>query len=211
MVKYYVLFTVGILICIIYNLIYNNRLKISLSTNGKKVFRVSPGSFTRYILILSLFLGFSISIYDVYKLERQILSVENYTVENKYLKEEVLNSDVEFVFTEYNLYFGGAYYENDVVIICITDDAPDDLVDYLVTHNRPFEYVKHNYSEILILYQIVVRNSKDMEEIFGVAINEKTNKVVIYTSNMSDVTNVYQRYIDENVLEVKESDNLVER
>jgi hypothetical protein len=211
MVKYYVLFTVVILICIIYKLIYNNRLKISLSSNDKKVFRVSPGRFTLYILILSLILGFGTSIYDVYKLERQILSVEDYTVENKYLKEEVLNSDVEFVFTEYNLYFGGAYYENDVVIICITDDAPDDLVDYLVTRNRPFEYVKYNYSEILILYQIVVRNSKDMEEIFGVAINEKTNKVVIYTSNMSDVTNVYQRYIDENALEVKESDNLVER
>ena len=181
------------------------------SKNDKKVFRVSPSRFALFFLVLSLFLGFGITLYDVYKIERHLLLVEDYTVENKYLKEEVLNSDVEFVFTEYNLYFGGAYYENDVVVICITIDAPDDLVNYLESHNRPFVYVNFNYSELLILYQIVVRNSKDMEDVFGVAIDEKNNKVVIYASNLDGIINVYQKYIDEKILEVKESDSLVER
>jgi hypothetical protein len=211
MVKYYALFTLGIVLCVFYTLIYNRRFNMSLAGSEKKNYKVSPSRFATYILVFSLFLGLGISIYEVHTLERYIMLAEDFTVENKYLKEDVLNSDVEYFFTEYNLYFGGTYFENEIVVLCIRDDAPNDLVDYLESHNRPYKYVKFNYSELLVLYQIVVRNSKDMEEVFGVTINEKNNKIEIYANDVNDINGVYQKYIEEGILEVKESEGLVER
>lgn len=211
MVKYYVIFTLMILLCVFYSLIYYRRFNISLTDNYKKIYRISPKRFTIYILIATLILGFGFSIYDVYRYERNIMLVEEYTVENRYLKDGTLSSNVEYVFTEYNLYFGGTYFEDDRTVICIRDDSPQDLVSYLENRNIPFEYVEYNYSELLILKQLIIRNSKDTKNIIGVAVDEKTNKVVIYTDDLDEINSRYQNYINEGVLVVKESANLVEK
>lgn len=211
MLKYYIIIIIAVLSCVMYMLIYFRRFNVSLHNNEKKLFRISPSRFSAYILTLCLLVGFVSSIYDVTSLKREKLLAEEYTVENIYLKEGFSNRNIEYVFTDFNLYFAGIYSSNDEIILCITEDSPPVLLEYLDNKNIKYTYVKHNYSELLVLYQLIIVSARDINGIHGLGINEKENKVIIYTSNIEDAIEKFQSYIDEDILDVVESEAPVER
>lgn len=211
MLKYYILIIFSILSSVMYTLFFFRRFNVSLHNKEKKLFRVSPSRFSAYILALFLAIGFVTSIYDVTSLKREKLLAEEYTVENIYLKEGFGNSNFEYIYTEFNLYFAGIYSSDGEFIVCITEGSPPDLLEYLNAKNIEYNYVEYSYSELLILHQLISRAAKDINGIHGLAINEKENKVFIYTSDVNDSIKKFQSYIDENILYVVESEQPIER
>ncbi|MGE0003640.1 MAG: hypothetical protein AB7S88_04185, partial [Candidatus Izemoplasmatales bacterium] len=166
---------------------------------------MTPHHFSLYAIIFSLLVAFSFSLFQTYMVERSALLAEEYTIENPYLKEENLNLDVAYVFTEYNMYFGGSYVEDGVIVISITNDAPNELVSYLESRNRPYQFVQFSYAELLMMSQLAVNHMKDVEGFVGISINEKTNTIIISTMNTSDPLVYFQNYIEDGVMEVVES------
>jgi hypothetical protein len=151
------------------------------------------------------------TIYDIVFLEREILLAEDYTVENRYLKEGFTNHYFEYTFNEYNQYFGGVYSNDGRNILCITEDSPIALIDYLDENNVLYTYVKYNYSELLVLSQVINNTAEEVHGFWGLGINEKDNRIVIYTSNSEDVLEYFRSYVDEGVLVIIEAERPVER
>lgn len=208
--KYYFLFSTLIVITIVFTFAYYRRFNVSIKNDEKKLYKLSPSKFALFALLFTLLIGYSFSMYDNNVLRKERLLLEDHLVRNIYLEEGVLSGNQKYILEEYNLYFGGTYSQNDIIVICIREDAPIALIDYLNSNNVPYALVKHNYSDLLSLKQLIIVESKDLDVIIGVGINEMTNKVTITALDENAVKSVYQNYIDEDMLEVKESEGIVE-
>ncbi|MDD3477361.1 MAG: hypothetical protein PHP32_00585 [Candidatus Izemoplasmatales bacterium] len=205
MLFYYVLFSIVLVACSLYMVFYRKRYMKVMEQPELPTWRMTPHHFSLYAIIFSLLVAFSFSLFQTYTVERDVLLAEEYTIENPYLKEDNLNLDVAYVFTEYNMYFGGSYVEDGVIVISITNDAPNELVSYLESRNRPYQFVQFSYSELLMMSQLAVNHMKDVEGFVGISINEKTNTIIISTMNTSDPLVYFQNYIEDGVMEVVES------
>jgi len=211
MFKYVVLFGLVAIAGVSYWVIYHRRFVRHSSKNHGRSDWISPQRLSVLLLIVSLATGFALSVFDVYQCEQDRSSDEETIVVNRYLVESAMDSNIEYVFTQYQLVFGGSYFDHDRITICITDDAPQDLVDYLVDNSIPFEYVERSYSELLSLMQMIIRDSTNIEGMVGVGIDEKMNSVVIHTNDPDRIPDSYQNYLADGVIQVVESEDLVER
>jgi hypothetical protein len=210
MLKYFLLLTIAVIIAVCYTLTYYRRFNVALNDKSKKLYKVSPTIFISFLMVFFLSIGFMTSIYDLIMLEKEKVLAQEYMITNRYLKEGFGNVYAEYVFVEYNLYFAGTYISDDEVIICIRSDSPQELVEYLDDNSANYIKVQYNYSDLLLLKQMLIRSESDIENVYGVGIDESINKVVIYTSNVDYVTEYYSDYIDENILHIRESAEIVE-
>lgn len=211
MLKYYVLTIIAILLCFSYTFIYYRRFNISVRNAKKKLFKISPARFSLYILIISLLTGFSTAIYEVNTSKREGIPAENFIVENYYLNGGLPNSQIAYVFNDYNSYFAGVYLDDGKIILCITEGPPTSLIEHLNRTNVNYVYVKHSYSDLLSLEQLIINSASDFDVAMTIGVSEIINKVSINTADAEIFIEKYQSYIDEDMLEIIESDGPVEQ
>ncbi len=211
MIKYYVLFAIAIVLCVTYALLYGSRLNKSKDHDQKKRLRLAPRQFIALVLIVSLSLGLSSALYDRFNLEKELIESGTDTIGNTYLEDETRSRSVLYVASEYLIHFGGTYVDDGRTIICITHDAPEALITYLTSNNIPYEYVSYSYNDLLSVYQLIVRDSKDMDGFLGIGIDERMNTVIVDSDQVATLNERYQTYVDENILEIRPSDGLTYR
>lgn len=119
--------------------------------------------------------------------------------------EMVFNDGVvEHIYSEYNSYFGGYYFENYNKIICITFDTPLETIAFLDDANREYKFVKVNYIKLQVLYNMAISHLLD-EGIKSVGIDHRDNKIVLYVKPDTIVSPELMYYVDEGLIEVIES------
>ncbi|MBU1094667.1 MAG: hypothetical protein KKH01_09440 [Firmicutes bacterium] len=202
MIRYIIVLVVLIFIISVYTILYYRRFNKALTTRQVKLYKLTPSVFMLSLLIITLVVGFTSSITSVYALEKKVAELENIEITNIYLNEGFPNADFEYIYTYYNQFFGGGYSENGSMVVCIRDDSPQDLLDYLDDKNVSYTFVKNNFSDLLQLHQLIVDSRLDIDVNMIITNNEKENKVVIITSDVESITEMFQTYVDSGILEV---------
>lgn len=203
MIDFLILIIAVIIIGSVYTILYYRRFNKVVNDINVSLYKLTPSILTLSLVFVALVSGLTYSFVDVNALEKRVAELEEIVVESQYSDELFMNSDLEFIYTSFNLYFGGHYYEDGNIIICVRDDAPQELIDYIEDNNIQFELVKFNYSDLLQLNQMIVNLRTDDTGIMIVYIDIKLNKVVISTNNIATLIEKFQAYIDEGVLEIR--------
>jgi len=191
-----------------YTVFYFHRFNEVISKKKTRLYQLTPSLFFAILCVFSLIGILSNTIQKVYALEYECERLQDSVVENKYLTDGFPNQNFEYVYTNYNQFFGGGYSENGVLILCIRQDSPQELLDYLVGRNIPYVFVQNSYSDLLQLRQLIYYSSADIPGILVIGNDEKGNKIWIGTSNVELVTQMFQTYVDSGILEVEYTEGI---
>lgn len=196
------LVSVPVLSCI-YLVFYYLKYNKVLGNRSIKIYKTTPGKFATYVSVFALILSLGNSVIIVNALEKRIVELKEYTNINRYLKEDFSSERIRYVFENYNLYFGGTYIDDGKTLICLRNDAPDELLEYMDLNDLSYVFVRNNYSDLVQLNQLIVSSMSNVEGYYFIGIDEKENKIIIYTTQTDDVENMFQTYINEEILEVR--------
>jgi len=209
MVKYLIILLLAISFSLIYWLMYYKRANSVLLKNNVKMYKVTPNSFLILILFVALMFGSTLSISNVYALEKELDIIQEHKVQNIYAEGEFSNNLHKYVYENYNQYFGGVFSENSKLILCIKDSATDELLSYLEDNSLSYVTVKHSYSELVILMQLIHDQRNELPQIITLSINEKSNSVEISTKYIKEVSDFFQTYIEDGILVINEGGEII--
>lgn len=203
MLFYVVASIAWILLSGLYVFLYYHRFNNSLVKKTVGIYKVTPKVFILALAFIGLISSGVNSVINVYALENRVSELEEVIIENPYATGEFSNDELEYIYTYYNMYFGGYYFEGGSTIVCIRQDAPQELIEYMEINQVLHVFVEFNYSDLWQLHQTIVDSRIDGMGLCVINIDIKTNKVIIDTSEVDFVTNRFQMYIDEGILEVR--------
>lgn len=203
MLFYVIASAAWILLSVLYFFLYYHRFNNALENKSLGLYKVTPKAFILALAFIGLITSAAHSVINVYALENRVSELEAVIIENPYASGEFSDDELEYIYTYYNMYFGGYYLEGGNIILCIRQDAPQGLIEYIEGNQILHVFVEFNYSDLWQLHQTIVDSRIDGMGTCIINIDIKVNKVMIYTSEVDFVSNRFQMYIDEGILEVK--------
>lgn len=202
MLKYLIIFIGVFIIFGLYWVLYYKRFNRVLKRSINTMYKTAPGALLIYLLLMGLVISLATSVNDVLALEKKVFELEQHIVPNYYLEEGFPNDEFEYVYTYYNQFFSGGYSEEGEMILCIKEGAPVELLQHLDNNQTNYIFVKHSYSDLLQLQQLISDSSSSFEGTVIISTNEKENKVTLSAENPEQLIELFQTYIDQQILEI---------
>jgi len=200
--RYEIFLSVGMIFCALsfmYWKLYYKRLTSSLKDRKVRNFKISPLLMTTFLALLSLSVISVDSLIYAVTLENRLVQIED-----EYDDIEFHNDFIKEVYTQYNIYFAGYYYQGDILILCLTEDAPPELIQRSSSFNQEVKIVEHNYNELLAIYRLVGNDRANVSngDSMTIYIDIKENIVVVGTSKVDTYSEIYTVYISEGLLKI---------
>ncbi len=156
------------------------------------------------VLTLSLILVFTLAGCKEDEVEANIEKKLD-IVYDEFSNVEFGNNFVGLLYKEYNNFFAGFYYDSyPSHVVCVTEDAPIELIEFATEYGENIVLVKNSYNNLLGLYRLVLENSfSDMSLIPNqVYVDYEKNVLIIATTELSYFEEYYTQYIEIGMIEV---------
>lgn len=194
-----VVFVCLLIVSMLYRRMYYKRYERRLLGEDVVLFRITP-SFLNVFMIAILFSVFTTnSIVYANELENQLLYVDD-----EFNDLEFENETLRVIYTEYNMFFAGYYYEGDDFVLCLKEGFPEEIHDFINKDEMSIKVVQHNYSDLLAVYRIIAYDRANLDILEGdsvsIYIDFKLNIVVLGTENTEKYLDMYDNYIDKGML-----------
>ena len=207
--KYILIVAVLFLIGFVYFKTYYIRLNNVIANSKKRLYKISPKNFSIALMVLCISILLPLSIVEVKALSNQVNTLEEIIIKDPFIEGGFPNVAMEVTYKNYNNYFGGIYIKDGEYILCITYDSPNSLVEYLESYGINVQFVNHNYSDLMQLRYIIVKDSLEAEDnYFGFeGIDTRNNCVVLGVTKEDFDSTKYQNYLDLNMLKIEFTGN----
>ncbi len=200
--KYLIVVLLAIITCLIYFYFYFYRMNKVIKNVNVNVLRFSPKIFNTIIFTVACVLLTTLSITDVVATNRELSILEKAIIEDQYIQADFPNEFIENTYRYNNSYFGGFYMKDDEYILCITDDSPQALIDYL-DGNITVQYVKYSYSELLQVEQIIAYDAIGNYHLSTTFVDIENNFVFVGVTSLDINLENYSNYVDSNMVYIE--------
>lgn len=192
----------AILLIVLYWLNYYSNLNNIVKGSKHLILKITPKTFSVFILLGLLVVISSFSIVKASDLENENNDLKKILDYERFDDGIFPNGLIKLAYEEYNIYFSGYYLDdNNDYVVCLTQDAPSVLTEALSNGGIQYIKVKFNYSELKDVYKIIAMNIEEYN-FASVVLSMKNNRVeVTITSESIDVSQI-QAYIQEGIVHV---------
>jgi len=113
--------------------------------------------------------------------------------------DEITNT----IYTDYNLYFGGMYLDDGKTVLLIREDLPQSGIDYLISNDANYRFVKFNYHELLSTRIQVEKVLYQSQGFSAIGIDDINNQVFVELIVGTSIPKGIQEFIDLGILRVE--------
>jgi len=198
---------VSVLVLVYFVYLYFYTRNMNNFTNNRKkyidinVFRIS-------LVFIGIIWVSGFSVYSLVQVNAQQEERTSYLEDYVSIYDQMTYTDERIyeIYTNYNLYFGGMYFDGPNTVLLIREDISQGGLDYLNSTGLDYHFVKYNYHELLsarIQIEKVIIQSEGWVEICIDDINNCVSLTIITDSTLPDDLN---EFIESGILQISETD-----
>ncbi|MGD9679391.1 MAG: hypothetical protein AB7V16_13705 [Vulcanibacillus sp.] len=203
-VKYILLVTGFFVLGFLYFKLYYWRLNQVLVKRKFHLFKFSPTTVFFALLLICVGTMSLLATTEVNTLTNQIEDLRTIEAINPYIDSYFPNQSYKYVYTHYNNNFAGYYREDGSQYLCITNDSPLELIDYLENNYIQYKLVNNSFSDLYLLYQMILNRMIEIPSQYSLEIDIKSNSVQIGVPDLNFDTSEIQNYLDNHMITLVE-------
>jgi hypothetical protein len=174
-----------------------------LHTMGRKPRLIEPLQFLQLFLFISICIISAFLYVNNVVLNKEIIRKENQIEQIHYneIERNFPKNIMQDVYMNYNNFYGGFHTSDAGYVICITENAPEDLIDLIENSNTLWEYVLYSDSQLQTIMDILTAEDTHFN-IMSCFINYNTNSVEVSIHVGNTIDPRIQEYIDCDIVTI---------
>lgn len=188
---------------------YYHNLNQALKNPLTRKLKVVPFKFNFILVCIFLAASISIAFVNDNNYKNQINASEEKRLKNIFEDMDFPDTVTAKVYTEYNVYFSGLYIRDSRRVLCLREDTPLELLDYLDQINYDYELKTYSYNELLQFAQFIDDSTDDSDGVVSLSIDMIESKVILYVSDEDALLSLLGKYVSDGILEIEFSEPFV--